>query len=108
MHLAPRRGELLGDLEPGVAAADHEHAPSQELAGLRYSVLCICTTSGPKRVRCLRDERNLKRACCDDDLIRLVGAIAADLDDVAVAGLADRGHPAVELNRQVASVILEI
>jgi hypothetical protein len=30
VHLAPRRGELLGDLEPGVAAADHEHAPSRE------------------------------------------------------------------------------
>ena len=42
------------------------------------------------------------------DLIRFVGAIAPDLDDVAVTGPADRGHSAVELNRQIASVILEI
>src|SRR5829696_4103396 len=106
MDLA-RSHELLGDLKPRVATADHEHPSRRE--PVRVAVLAAVELDDlrvqPARDR--RDHRNLERAGGDHHLIRLVRPVL-ELDDVAVARLADGGDAAVELDRQVARVLLQV
>src|SRR5919202_634026 len=80
--------------------------PGGMAAGLRYWVLWSWATSRSSPVRDRGDGRHLERPGGDHHLIRFVGAVV-ELDGVGVAVLPVGGDAAVELDRQVARVVLE-
>ena len=102
-------GELLGDLEAGVAAADHEHGPGRDGVGRAVGRAVELDDVAAQPLSDLRHARHLEGAGGDHDLVGPVRAVV-ELDDVAVAVAAHGLDAAVVLDRQreVARVLGEV
>ena len=83
MHLA-RRGELLGDLEAGVAAAHDQHRPVGQIVRRAVGAAVELDDVRVEALGDRRDDGHLERPGRDDDLVGLVGAVV-ELDEVAAA-----------------------
>ena len=100
MHFA-RGGQLGGDLEAGVPAADDERDAFRQ--GVRRAVAAavqlhdLVAEIGGHR----RRERHLERPRGDDDLIGFVGAIGQFDEEAFTVAAADRSDAAVVLDRQL-------
>jgi hypothetical protein len=99
MDLARAR-KLLGDLEPGVAAGDDEHAAVRN--GPRGPVFGAVQLDhgGIEALGNRRHEGHLEGPGGDDHLVGLVGAVV-EVDEVAGVALADRADRAVERDGQI-------
>ena len=95
-----RRGQLLGDLESGVASTHDENGSIRDIAGLAVLGAVRLEHVGRKPARELRDERHLKWPGRDHDLIGRDRPAVHLKEKAAIAG-AKSPHPAVELDRKV-------